>query len=66
MNVNQLLHDHQVASLMAQHAHLRVDREAHGKRVGERARRITDWRKSAGLSATGWAIEPTACRSDGA
>jgi thiamine monophosphate synthase len=66
MNVNQLLHDHQVASLMAQHAHLRVDREAYGEHVGERAQRITDWRKSAGLSAIGWSIEPTACRSDGA
>lgn len=61
INVNQMLHDHQVVSLMAQHAQLRVDREAYGKRVGERAKRITDWRKSAGLSAIGWPNEPSAC-----
>jgi len=60
MNVNRLLHDHQVASIMAQYAHSRVDREAHGKRVGEHAKRISDWRRSAGLSATGWPIEPSA------
>lgn len=63
MNVNQLLHDHQVASIMAQYAHSRVDRVAHGKRVDEHARRITDWRRSAGLSSAGWPIELSAYRA---
>ena len=54
MNVNQLLHNHQLAKLKAQHAPSRADREVNSDLISHYARQITAWRKSDGLSATGW------------
>lgn len=57
MNVNQLLQDHQVALLKAQHAPSLAARTLSAIDVDELARRITAWRKFAGLSAVGWPFD---------
>lgn len=54
MNVNQLLHNHQLAKLKAQHAHSRKDRDVNFDLVGHYAEQITAWRKAEGLSEIGW------------
>ena len=54
MDINQLLHNHQLAKLNAQFAFLREDRETNFDLVRHYAKRITAWRESAGLSDAGW------------
>ena len=52
--MNQLLHNHQVAMLQAQHAQSPLHRETSLGLVGHFARQITDWRDTEGLPGTGW------------
>lgn len=54
MNLNQLLHSHQLAKLNVQQAKSCEDREAYTDLVGHYAMRITDWRSAKGLSDIGW------------
>ena len=54
MNVNQLLHNHQLAKLKAQHAHSRGERETNSDLISHYAQQITAWRRSEGLPETGW------------
>jgi len=61
MNVNQLLHNHQLAKLKAQHAHSRWEREDYSDLIGHYAQQITAWRKSEGLSETGWPHAARTC-----
>jgi hypothetical protein len=60
MNVNQLLHNHQLARLKTQHAPSRGEREVNTDLINHYARQITAWRSSEGLSESGW---PHATRS---
>lgn len=61
MNVNQLLHNHQLARLKAQHAHSRGERNANSDLINHYARQITAWRRSEGLSETGWPHAERSC-----
>ncbi|AKM08766.1 hypothetical protein [Croceicoccus naphthovorans] len=54
MNLNQLLHNHQLAQLNAQHAQSCNDRETYFDLVGHYAKRITEWRRANALSVAGW------------
>ena len=54
MNLNQLLHNHQLAMLNAQHANSHEGRDAYSGLVGYYAERITSWREAEGLPAAGW------------
>ena len=54
MNVNKLLHNHQLAKLKAQHAHSRGEREVNSDLISHYAQQITTWRRSEGLSESGW------------
>lgn len=61
MNVNQLLHNHQLARLKAQHAHSRGEREVNSGLISHYAQQITVWRKSEGLSEAGWPHAQRSC-----
>jgi hypothetical protein len=61
MNVNQLLHNHQLIKLKAQHAPSRGEREAYSNLIGHYTRQITAWRRSEGLSETGWPHVQRSC-----
>jgi len=63
MNVNQLLHNHQLAKLMAQHADSRKDRDVNFDLVSHYTKQITAWRRAEGLSDTGWPQDERPCRS---
>ncbi|GGD44615.1 hypothetical protein [Croceicoccus pelagius] len=54
MNLNQLLHNHQRAKLNARQVRSSEDRETYFDLVGYYAKRITDWRRTKGLSDIGW------------
>lgn len=54
MNLNQLLHNHQLAKLNAQQAQSCEDQETKLDLVGHHAQCIIDWRRSKGLSEIGW------------
>lgn len=61
MDMNQLLHDHQFAKLLAQHAPLPATRGDNRVLTGQMAARITAWRRDKGLSALGWPRDDRAC-----
>lgn len=61
MNVNQLLHNHQLAKLKAQHTHSRAEREANSGLISHYARQIAAWRKLEGLSESGWPRAERSC-----
>jgi len=57
MNVNQLLHNHQLARLKAQ----RGEREVNSGLISHYAQQIAAWRKSEGLSEAGWPHAQRSC-----
>ena len=61
MDINKLLHDHQLAKLMAQYSPLRVDRAVNWELAGRFAERITAWRSAGGLSREGWPRDERPC-----
>lgn len=61
MDPNQLLHNHQFAKLMAQHALLPTNRDNNAALIGQYAARITAWRNDAGLTDTGWPRDELPC-----
>lgn len=61
MDMNQLLHDHQFAKLLAQHAPLPATRGDNRVLASQMAARITAWRRDKGLSALGWPRDDRAC-----
>lgn len=54
MDINQLLHNHQLAKLNAQHAVLLRDRDDNATLTRKYTAQITAWRKAEGLSGSGW------------
>ena len=61
MDVNRLLHDHQMAKLNAQYAVSGRDRDDSTNLIGKYAAQITAWRKAEGLSDTGWPRDERSC-----
>ncbi len=54
MDMNQLLYNHQLAKLNAQHSPSGKSRKSNFDLIDHYAGRITDWRRAEGLSDTGW------------
>ena len=54
MNINQLLYDHQLAKLCAQHALKIEDRTVNCDLTGHYAGLIDDWRRDHSLPQNGW------------
>jgi hypothetical protein len=52
--MNQLLYNHQLAKLNAQHSRSDKSRKSNFDLVGHYAARITAWRRTQGLCETGW------------
>lgn len=61
MDPNQLLYNHQLARLKAQHALLPAYRDNSSALISQHAARITAWRNGAGLSDTGWPKDERPC-----
>jgi ribosome-binding protein aMBF1 (putative translation factor) len=61
MDINKLLHRHQLAKLKAQHAPSRQDRATNCELVGRYAERITAWRTAEGLPGAGWPQNDGSC-----
>lgn len=54
MPMNQFLFDHQLAAMKVDRSGSAEERKDAVNLMGERAARITDWRKENGLSNLGW------------
>ena len=54
MPMNKFLFDHQLAAMKADRAGSLEERKQAFELMGKRAKRMADWRKTNGLSDTGW------------
>lgn len=65
MDVNRLLHNHQLARLNAQYATSFTDREENTNLTGHYAAQLTAWRKAHGLPNSGWPRDERPCNAAG-